>query len=53
MPAPGSRQRLAFRVMTRMMAGAIRQAYGSLGAALAAATATTPADRSAPGRNER
>jgi hypothetical protein len=43
-PAPGFGQRLAFAMMTRMMAGHMRQAYESLGSALAAATAATPTD---------
>jgi uncharacterized protein YndB with AHSA1/START domain len=51
-PAPGFGQRIAFSMMTRMMAGQMRQAYESLGSTLAAATATTPADGSAPGRSE-
>lgn len=46
-PAPGFGQRLAFSLMTRMMAPAMRQAYESLGSALAAAAATTPANASA------
>ena len=51
-PAPGFGQRLAFSMVTRMMAGQMRQAYESLGSALAAATETTPTDVSAPGRSE-
>ena len=51
-PAPGIGQRLAFAVMTRMQAGHMKQAYASLSAALAAATATTPTGGPAPGRDE-
>ena len=50
-PAPGFGQRLAFSIMTRMMADHMRHAYGSLGSALAAATATIPTEGAA-GRSE-
>jgi uncharacterized protein YndB with AHSA1/START domain len=48
-PAPGFGQRLVFSIATRMLAGPMRQAYESLGSALAAAAGTTPTDGSAPG----
>jgi uncharacterized protein YndB with AHSA1/START domain len=54
-PAPGVRQRLAFAVMTRMQAGHMKNAYASLGAALAAATDAAvpmPPDAGAPGPSE-
>lgn len=51
-PASGFGQRIAFSVMTRMLDRQMTQAYESLGSALAAATASTPTDGSAPQQSE-
>jgi uncharacterized protein YndB with AHSA1/START domain len=51
-PAPGLDQRVAFAVMTRMIAGDMKRVYASLASTLAAATATAPTDETALGRGQ-